>query len=213
MRPEIANLRNEYRLEALNETDVKADPIEQFSLWWQEALRSEIYEVNAMTLATADRSGRPLARIVLLKDYDENGFVFFTNYQSLKGVQLAENPAACLLFFWKELERQVRIEGVAEKISAEESDAYFQSRPHTSRIGALTSPQSRPVPNREYLENRFLELNEEYAGKEIPRPEHWGGYRVRPEKMEFWQGRPSRLHDRILYSQQQGGWKIERLAP
>jgi pyridoxamine 5'-phosphate oxidase len=213
MNPDIANLRTEYKMEVLDERDVKADAIEQFSLWWNEALNSDIYEVNAMTLATADKSGRPLARIVLLKDYNADGFVFFTNYESRKGNDLAQNPAACLLFFWKELERQVRIEGVVEKIDAAESDAYFHSRPEGSRIGAWTSPQSQPIANRSFLENRYLELTEQYKEKEIPRPPHWGGYIVKPQKIEFWQGRISRLHDRILYTKHENGWKIERLAP
>ena len=213
MNPEIANLRTDYKLKALGEQDVNADAIAQFSAWWNEALQSEIYEANAMTLATADQNGRPLARIVLLKDYSEKGFVFFTNYDSLKGNDLAQNPSACLLFFWKELERQVRIEGSVEKIDASESDAYFYSRPEGSRIGALTSPQSQPVPDRAFLENRYLELSEQYKDKEIPRPANWGGYIVIPRKIEFWQGRASRLHDRILYTRNENGWKIERLAP
>ena len=213
MKHDIAGIRTDYKLKSLDESDVQSDAIDQFTRWWQEALESDIYEVNAMTLATADKNGRPLARIVLLKDYDENGFVFFTNYASIKGNQLAENPAACLLFFWKELERQVRIEGVAEKISEADSDAYFYSRPEGSRIGAWTSPQSQPIPGRSFLENKYLELTEQYKGKEVPRPPHWGGYIVRPQKIEFWQGRPSRLHDRILYTKNESGWTIERIAP
>lgn len=213
MKPDIANIRTDYRLRSLDESDVNADAIKQFSAWWNEALQSDIYEVNAMTLATADKNGHPKARIVLLKGYDENGFVFFTNYESRKGNDLAENSNACLLFFWKELERQVSIEGSAEKINAEESDAYFNSRPEGSRIGALASPQSSVITGRDVLENSYLELSEQYKGKDIPRPQHWGGYIVKPNKIEFWQGRPSRLHDRILYTKNESGWKIGRLAP
>ncbi len=213
MNSDIANIRTDYKLKSLTEEDVKADAMEQFTQWWNEALQSDIYEVNAMTLATAGKDGRPSARIVLLKGYDRNGFVFFTNYGSTKGKEIAENPLACLLFFWKELERQVKIEGSIEKVSAAESDEYFFSRPEGSRIGAHTSPQSKPIANRQVLEDRYLELTEEFKGKNIPRPENWGGYIVKPTSMEFWQGRPSRLHDRILYTKVNETWKIERLAP
>lgn len=213
MNSDIASIRTDYKLKSLTEEDVKADAMEQFTHWWNEALQSDIYEVNAMTLATAGKDGRPSARIVLLKGYDRNGFVFFTNYGSTKGKEIAENPLACLLFFWKELERQVKIEGSIEKVSAAESDEYFFSRPEGSRIGAHTSPQSKPIANRQVLEDRYLELTEEFKGKNIPRPENWGGYIVKPTSMEFWQGRPSRLHDRILYTKVNETWKIERLAP
>lgn len=213
MNSEIANIRTDYKLKSLSEVDVNQNAVEQFSVWWNEALQSEIYEVNAMTLATADKNGKPSARIVLLKDYDRNGFVFFTNYSSKKGSDIADNPFACLLFFWKELERQVRIEGTIEKINDADSDAYFFSRPEGSRIGAHTSPQSQPIVNREFLENRYLELSEKFKGKDIPRPNNWGGYLVKPTNIEFWQGRPSRLHDRILYSKAGDSWKILRLAP
>lgn len=213
MNPEIANIRTDYMLRSLTERDVQQDAMDQFTNWWKEALESEIDEVNAMSLATADHDGNPLARIVLMKDYTPQGFVFFTNYDSIKGRQLAENPRACLLFFWKELERQVRIEGIAVKVSAAESDAYFNSRPVGSRIGAWTSPQSRVIENREFLEKKYQELTTQFADQEIERPAHWGGYIVKPNKIEFWQGRPSRLHDRILYTKAGNAWKIERLAP
>lgn len=210
----IADIRKDYKQHSLQEKDVATDPITQFGTWWQEATRSEIDEVNAMTLATASADGIPSARIVLLKGYDENGFVFFTNYQSYKGKQIEENPRACLVFFWKELERQVRITGLIEKVSPQESDDYFHSRPEGSQIGALVSPQSTVIANREILEQRETALRNAFEGKIIPRPEHWGGYRVRPLIVEFWQGRPSRLHDRIQYSLEEGGqWIIERLAP
>jgi len=213
MKKEIADIRKDYQLESLTEQDVAANAIAQFARWWDEAVKSEIDEVNAMTLATVSDKGIPAARIVLLKDYDENGFVFFTNYNSDKGMHLAANPHATLLFFWKELERQIRIEGVAEKVSAAESDDYFYSRPVGSRIGAWSSPQSRVIANREILEQNVATYANEF-GENVPRPEHWGGYRIKPAVIEFWQGRSSRLHDRIRYTlTAENNWVIERLAP
>lgn len=214
MGKEIADIRTEYRQSVLLETDAAANAIEQFTKWWNDAVNSRLDEVNAMTLATIGEKGMPEARIVLLKSYDKDGFVFFTNYNSHKGLEMAQHPEACLLFFWKELERQVRINGKIEKTSAEESDEYFYTRPEGSRIGAHVSPQSQVIPGRDWLEQREKELAAAFAGKPVPRPEHWGGYRLIPSSIEFWQGRPSRLHDRLLYTLQAGGeWKIERLAP
>jgi pyridoxamine 5'-phosphate oxidase len=210
----IADIRKDYKLQTLSEADVAADPFLQFDKWWNEAVKSEIDEVNAMTLATVDAEGFPAARIVLLKGYDKNGFVFFTNYKSSKGKELAQNPNACLVFFWKEMERQVRISGITEKISTEESIAYFNSRPDGSKIGAWASPQSLAVAGQAWLKETFNYYRERFKHGEIPKPPHWGGYRVKPFKIEFWQGRPSRLHDRIQYTlQDEGAWKIERLAP
>jgi pyridoxamine 5'-phosphate oxidase len=210
----IADIRKDYKLRSLLESDVEANAIRQFDKWWQEAIHSEIDEVNAMTLATASADGIPAARIVLLKGFDERGFVFFTNYDSFKGLQLAENPRACLVFFWKELERQVRITGLVEKVSAEESDTYFNSRPEGSRIGTWASPQSQVIENREWLEEREKSMVKDFTGKPLSRPAHWGGYRVKPINIEFWQGRPSRLHDRLQYNLQgDNTWNIERLAP
>jgi pyridoxamine 5'-phosphate oxidase len=210
----IADIRKDYKLRSLLEKDVEANAIRQFDKWWQEAIHSEIDEVNAMTLATASADGIPAARIVLLKGFDERGFVFFTNYESFKGLQLAENPRACLVFFWKELERQVRITGLVEQVTAEESDIYFNSRPEGSRIGAWASPQSQVIESREWLEEREKTLVKDFTGKPLNRPVHWGGYRVKPICIEFWQGRPSRLHDRLQYTLQgENTWKIERLAP
>jgi pyridoxamine 5'-phosphate oxidase len=210
----IADIRKDYKLRSLLEKDVALHPVRQFDTWWQEALHSEIDEVNAMTLATASADGVPAARIVLLKGYDEQGFVFFTNYESFKGMQLAENPRACLVFFWKELERQVRITGLVEKVSAEESDAYFNSRPEGSRIGAWVSPQSQVIAGREWLEEREKKYIKDFSEQSLKRPAHWGGYRVKPISIEFWQGRSNRLHDRIQYTLQgDNTWTIERLAP
>ncbi len=209
----IADIRKEYSLKTLNEADVFADPMQQFEKWWQEAIESKIEEVNAMTLATATAEGKPSARIVLLKGIDRNGFVFFTNYHSHKGNQIEENPFVSLVFFWKELERQVRVEGSISKVTAEESDAYFSSRPEGSRIGAWASPQSRIIASREVMEENVTELEKSFANKEIDRPPHWGGYIVIPNLLEFWQGRNSRLHDRIQYTYKDAAWKIERLAP
>jgi pyridoxamine 5'-phosphate oxidase len=210
----IADIRKDYMLHSLSEKDVAPNPVDQFTRWWDDALNSEIEEVNAMTLATVTAEGFPAARIVLLKGYTEEGFVFFTNYESHKGKELAQNPRACLVFFWKALERQVRIEGLVEKISAAESEVYFQSRPVGSRIGAWASPQSTVISGREVIENNVAELEKKYANTPIPRPEHWGGYIVKPVNIEFWQGRSSRLHDRIFYTAQKDlSWKIERLAP
>lgn len=212
--PSIADIRKDYKLKSLSENDVAADPIEQFGRWWNEAVQSELEEVNAMTLATATANGRPAARIVLLKDYNEEGFVFFTNYESHKGEEMKDNPHAALVFFWAALERQVRIEGTVEKVPAEESDAYFVSRPRGSRIGAWASPQSKVISGREVVEEKVTAMEQQFGEGDIPRPQHWGGYRVKPLLIEFWQGRPSRLHDRILYTADEAGkWKIERLAP
>jgi len=210
----IADIRKDYQLQTLSEADIATDPIVQFGRWWDDAVKSEIVEVNAMTLATADKNGMPSARIVLLKEYDEKGFVFFTNYNSRKGEELLQNPNACLVFFWKELERQVRIVGSTQKISMEESIAYFNKRPDGSKIGAWASPQSLAVAGKVWLKETFDYYRERFKHGEIPKPPHWGGYRVKPIKIEFWQGRPSRMHDRMQYTlQTDGSWTIERLAP
>jgi pyridoxamine 5'-phosphate oxidase len=210
----IADIRKEYKLQTLSEKDVHKDAFNQFDKWWQEATHSGLDEVNAMTLATASADGMPDARIVLLKGFDENGLVFFTNYRSAKGQQLLENPRASLVFFWAALERQVRISGLVSLASSKVSDEYFNSRPEGSRIGAWASPQSEVIESREWLEEKEKKLKEELSGNSMHRPPHWGGYLLKPIRMEFWQGRPSRLHDRILYSLQgNGSWNIERLAP
>lgn len=200
--------------ETFSEDAAELNPFHQFTRWWKEALDSSIDEVNAMTLATADKQGIPTARIVLLKDYTEEGFVFFTNYLSRKGRELDENPHATLLFFWKELERQVRIEGIIVKVDERESDDYFHSRPMGSKIGAWSSPQSKVISDRSVIEKNVQQYEQQFAGQSvIPRPPHWGGYRLKPSYIEFWQGRESRLHDRIAYSLEDGSWKIQRLAP
>jgi len=210
----IADIRKDYQLQSLLESDIEKNPIDQFSTWWNQAVESQIEEVNAMTLATVDANHKPSARIVLLKEYDQNGFVFFTNYNSKKGLDMLINKNVALVFFWKELERQVRIEGTVEKVSEGVSDAYFNSRPEMSRIGAWASPQSNIIPSREILETNFQNYQTEFEKKEINRPPHWGGYIVKPELIEFWQGRSSRLHDRIVYGKDSDNeWKINRLAP
>ena len=207
----IAEIRKDYRLKEFTESDADLNAIRQFEKWWKEALASNIPEVNAMTLATSSSDGVPSARIVLLKDFDDNGFIFFTNYNSFKAQQLAENPRACLVFFWKEIERQVRITGIIEKVMDEVSDEYFNSRPEMSRVSAIASPQSEVIENRDWLENEVKKIMQ---SKAIRRPPNWGGYTVRPITIEFWQGRANRLHDRLQYTlEDNGGWKIERLAP
>ena len=208
----LAELRNEYTRESLDERSVDADPFRQFDAWMREALEAKVPEPTAMTVATIDAHGRPAARICLLKGADERGFVFYTNYESRKGHDLAAHPSAALVFFWKELERQVRIEGTVEKVTPEESDAYYRMRPLGSRIGAWASPQSARLASREWLEARWSDLSRAY-GEDPPRPAHWGGYRVLPEAFEFWQGRRSRLHDRVVYARADGAWSILRLAP
>lgn len=209
----IADLRKDYTLQSLNEADIDPNPFKQFQVWFDHAVRAELPEPNAMTLATASSNGIPAARIVLLKAVDERGFTFFTNYNSDKGQQLIENPHAALVFLWTELERQVRIVGSVEKTSTEESDGYFYSRPHGSRLGAWASEQSQVIPDRSVLEQRLAELKQQYENQEVPRPPHWGGFRVIPSEIEFWQGRSSRLHDRLRYRRLDNQWVIERLSP
>ncbi len=221
----ISGIRADYRMASLDETEVGTDPLLFFQKWFRQAEEAGITEVNAMTLATANVWGLPSARIVLLKGLDEEGFIFYTNYESEKGRQIADEQSVALLFFWKELERQVRIEGIAQKMPAEASDAYFHSRPKGSQISAAASPQSQVIESREVLEQKVKELELQYADSEIPRPAHWGGYKVIPEKIEFWQGRASRLHDRIVFFREPetdngedalpgyGDWEKFRIAP
>jgi pyridoxamine 5'-phosphate oxidase len=208
----IAQLRKNYTFGQLSETEVPHDPLPLFQLWFDQAVKAQCPEPNSMTLATADQAGNPSARIVLLKGANQNGFTFFTNYESQKGRDLAIRPQAALLFHWHELERQVRIKGLVERVSAAESDEYFHSRPAASRIGAWASPQSSAIPSREFLEEAEKRYQAEF-GDAPPRPAHWGGYCLKPTEIEFWQGRPSRLHDRIHYQLDAANWKIKRLAP
>lgn len=209
----LFKLRKEFSVEVLNEENIKANPFEQFDLWFSDALKLDSMEANTMFLATSSSAGIPSLRTVLLKEFDKNGFVFFTNYSSRKGKEISENPNIALLFYWKELERQVLIEGIAEKVSSEESIIYFNSRPFESRISAAVSEQSKIIENRELLESKFSELKKKYTDENIPKPEHWGGYRLIPVRFEFWQGRENRLHDRILYSKVGVLWNINRLSP
>ncbi len=210
----IADLRREYSLEGLDESDLHPNPFGQFERWFRQAMDAQVLETNAMTLATASRDGVPSARIVLLKGMDDDGFVFFTNYDSRKGNELTENPRAALVFYWAEITRQVRIEGDITRVSEEESAAYFASRSELSRLGAWASRQSTPISNREYLDTRLAELMDQYQDAEIPLPPFWGGFRLIPTYFEFWHGRPNRLHDRLSYSREtDGSWRIGRLSP
>lgn len=209
----IADLRQDYTRETLNESNVDPNPFQQFQHWFEQAVSAELPEPNAMTVATASKEGIPAARIVLLKGVDDRGFTFFTNYNSAKGKELVANPHAALVFLWTELERQVRIVGTVEKVAPEESDGYFFSRPHNSRLGAWASEQSEVIPSRDVLEQKLAALKREYENREVPRPPHWGGFRVVPREIEFWQGRSSRLHDRLRYQRKGDGWVIDRLSP
>lgn len=214
MSKSLADIRLEYARHSLSKKDVDKNPITQFKLWLTEAIDAKVIEPTAMNLATCNDQGIPSSRIMLLKEVNDEGFIFFTNYQSSKGRQLAAHPVCALNFFWPELERQVRIQGSVEKISKEESTKYFQSRPKTSQIGAWTSPQSTVIEGRKILEERQMQLTEKYKDLEVlPKPEQWGGYIVKPFLVEFWQGRPSRLHDRVEYLYKDNSWTISRLAP
>ncbi|MEO6949396.1 MAG: pyridoxamine 5'-phosphate oxidase [Ginsengibacter sp.] len=211
--PDIASIRKIYKLQSLLEEDVDPNPFKQFEKWWQQAMESKIEEPNAMILATSTADGKPSCRTVLLKDFTEKGFVFFSNYGSRKAFQIEQNPFVSLLFFWKEMERQVRIEGSIRKISAEESNLYFDSRPRDSKIGAWSSPQSQVINNREFLQQNVEKYNAQFDTENIPRPPFWGGYIVIPSMVEYWQGRPGRLHDRLQYTSTKNEWEIKRLAP
>jgi len=213
MTKRIEQIRKEYNLKQLNESEVSPNPIVQFGHWFNDALRAECFEPNAMTLATSTFEGKPSARIVLLKDFGEQGFTFFANYESKKGKQILQNPYGALAFWWPELERQVRIEGKITKVSEAESDRYFRTRPEGSKIGAWASPQSQPIPNRKYLESLQSDFKEEFSGKTIKRPPNWGGYLLVPNLIEFWQGRQNRLHDRLQFTLINDEWILERLAP
>ena len=211
---ELTGLRHEYDAHGLRRADLHSDPFKQFGAWFAAALAADIRDVNAMSLATATPEGKPSVRIVLLKGFDERGFTFFTNYDSEKGRQLEANPHAALAFFWVKLERQVRISGSVERTSREDSAAYFHSRPPGSRLGAWVSKQSEVIDSRQILDARLEQMTERFEGGEISLPPHWGGYRVKPDQIEFWQGRPNRLHDRFRYSRRaEGAWQIDRLAP
>ncbi len=209
----IADIRTDYRRAALSEDDAASDPIAQFSVWFQEAVSADVIEPNAMCLATATPDAYPSARMVLLKGVDARGFVFYTDYRSRKSRELADNPCASLCFFWGELERQVRINGAVQRVSRAEADEYFQSRPLPSRVGAWTSHQSQVLPSRDALEQELAQNEARFADGIVPLPDHWGGFRVIPEEIEFWQGRPSRLHDRLQYRRDAGVWVKRRLSP
>jgi pyridoxamine 5'-phosphate oxidase len=211
---ELQNLRKDYSAATLTEKEVKQDPINQFDKWFNDAIAADVLEANAMTLATATINGHPSARIVLLKGFNKDGFMFYTNYLSRKGKEMVKNPLVSAVFFWGELERQVRIEGTIEKLSREQSEAYFHSRPKASQLGAVASAQSQEIDGRKGLEARMAQLEAEYMDKEVPKPSYWGGYIIKPRLVEFWQGRRSRLHDRIVYKKiDNKNWKIVRLAP
>ncbi len=210
---DISKLRRDYLFTDLDENKVKINPFDQFNVWMEEAIKADLIDPSAMILATADKNAVPAVRVVLLKRVDKEGLVFYTNYESKKGKDISENPQASLLFFWKELERQIRISGKVKKVSKKESESYFHSRPYESQLAALASKQSSIIPGRKHLENKFDELKNEFNGKEIPLPAYWGGFKLVPESFEFWQGRENRLHDRISYLKEKNKWKIVRLAP
>jgi pyridoxamine 5'-phosphate oxidase len=209
----IADIRREYSHARLDEANVSPDPVAEFDRWFSQAQEAKVLEPNAMALATSTPNGAPSLRMVLLKGYDERGFVFFTDYRSRKATELDGNPRAALAFYWGELERQVRITGTVERTSPQESEAYFRTRPRGSRLGAWVSHQSRVIPSRAQLESGLREVKERFPSDDVPLPPYWGGYRLRPEEIEFWQGREDRLHDRIRYLRHGGGWRIERLSP
>lgn len=210
---DLSDLRRDFALKTLDENDVLPDPYAQFEVWFQEAVESKALEPNAMNLSTVGKDMKPSSRTVLLKQVKAEGFIFFTNYESRKARQIEENPYGALTFVWNELERQIRIEGLIKKISPKDSDAYFERRPQASKLGAWASPQSGWIPNRKYLEDLMKEFENEFKDKEVKRPDNWGGYVLKPDLIEFWQGRPNRLHDRIQYTLKRGLWNIERLAP
>src|SRR6218665_269776 len=209
----INSLRHDFSMQTLNEDDVNKNPVQQFEKWFKEAVDAKVNEPNAMALSTVSADHKPSTRIVLMRNFDNNGFVLYTNYTSRKGEEILQNNNAALLFFWPELERQVRIEGVLSKQSAEESDLYFNSRPRESKLGAWTSAQSKVIASRKVLDDAYAALSGKYPGDDVPRPPYWGGYVLQPSAIEFWQGRPSRLHDRMLYTKEGNDWRIERLAP